>query len=119
MTYELAKAEDLQTIYEVVQHTIKTIYPKYYPTEVVDFFCAHHSKDAIAKDIESGCAGVLKIDGKIVATGCFADNHITRVYVLPQYQKKGYGTYIMQNIEAQIGQKSIKLLRIFIMTKES
>ena len=102
MIYELAKTEDLQSVYDGVQHTIKTIYPKYYPTEVVDFFCEHHSKDAIAKDIENGYVSVLKIDGNIVATGCFVDNHITRVYVFPEYQKRGYGTLIMKNIEAQI-----------------
>lgn len=105
MIYELAKKEDLQTVYDVVQHTIKTIYPKYYPVEVVNFFCEHHSKSAIAKDIEKGYVSVLKIDGKIVATGCFVDNHITRVYVLPKYQKKGYGTFIMKQIEAQISEK--------------
>ena len=33
------------------------------------------------------------------------DNHITRVYVLPEHQKKGYGTFIMKNIEEQIGEK--------------
>lgn len=105
MTYELATIEDLQTVYDVVQHTIKTIYPKYYSAEVVDFFCDHHNKDAILKDIENGYVSVLKIDGKIIATGCFAENHITRVYVLPEYQKKGYGTFIMKNIEGQIAQK--------------
>ena len=105
MIYELAKPEELQAVYDVVQHTIKTIYPKYYPMEVVDFFCEHHSKDAIAKDIEKGYVSVLKIDGDIVATGCFVDNHITRVYVLPEHQKKGYGTFIMKNIEVQISEK--------------
>ena len=102
MIYELATTEDLQAVYDVVQHTIKTIYPKYYPTEVVDFFCEHHSKEAISKDIENGDVSVLKIDGKIVATGCFVENHITRVYVLPKHQKKGYGTFIVKNIEEQI-----------------
>ena len=105
MIYELAKKDDLQTVYKVVQHTIKTTYPKYYPAEVVDFFCEHHSKDAIAKDIENGYVSVLKIEENIVATGCFVDNHITRVYVLPEYQKKGYGTFIMKNIEASISEK--------------
>lgn len=38
MIYELAGIGDLQAVYDVVQHTIKTIDPKYYPTEVVDFF---------------------------------------------------------------------------------
>ena len=47
MIYELGKPEDLQAVYNVVQHTIKTIYPQYYPMEVVDFFCGHHSEDAI------------------------------------------------------------------------
>lgn len=88
MIYELAKIEDLETVYDVVQQTIKTIYPKYYPAEVVIFFCGYHSKSAIAKDIENGYVSVLKIDGKIVATGCFVNNHITRVYVLPKYQYK-------------------------------
>lgn len=102
MIYELATTEDLQSVYDVVQHTIKTIYPKYYPLEVVDFFSELHSKDAILKDIETGDVGVLRIDGKIIATGCFVENHITRVYVLPEHQKKGYGTFIVKNIEDQI-----------------
>ncbi len=105
MIYELAKLEELQAVYDVVQQTIKTIYPKYYPMEVVDFFCQHHSRDAIAEDIKNGYVSVLKIDGTIIATGSFVDDHITRVYVLPKYQKKGYGTYIMKNIEDQIGEK--------------
>lgn len=105
MIYELAKPEDLQSVYNVVQYTIKTIYPKYYQMEVVDFICEHHSEDAIEKDINNGYVSVLKIDGDIVATGCFVDNHITRVYVLPEHQKKGYGTFIMKNIEEQIGEK--------------
>ena len=105
MIYELAKAEDLQTVYDVVQHTIRTIYPKYYPAEVVNFFSEHHSMEAIARDIENGYVSVLKIDENIMATGCFVDNHITRVYVLPEYQKKGYGTFIMKTIETQIGKK--------------
>ena len=61
--------------------------------------------EMIAKDIENGYVSVLKIDENIVATGCFVENHITRVYVLPEYQKKGYGTFIMKTIEAQIGEK--------------
>ncbi len=104
MIYELAIKQDLQAVYNIVQDTIKTVYPKYYPTEVVSFFCEHHSEAAILKDIECGYVSVLKIDGKIVATGCFVGNHITRVYVLPEYQKKGYGTFIIKSIEAEIAE---------------
>ena len=102
MIYELAVKENLQDVYNVVQHTIKIIYPKYYPTEVVNFFCELHSKDAILNDIENGYVSILKEDDKIIATGCFVENHITRVYVLPEYQEKGYGTFIIKNIETEI-----------------
>ena len=105
MTYELACKEEAEAVYDVVQRTIKTIYPKYYPTEVVEFFCAHHSRDAILKDIAHGDVSVWKVEGKIVAPGCFVENHITRVYVLPEYQRKGYGTQIIKTIEAQICDK--------------
>ena len=30
MIYELATTQDLQAVYDVVQYTIRTIYPKYY-----------------------------------------------------------------------------------------
>ena len=105
MIYELATIEDLQAVYNVVQNTIKSVYPKYYPTEVVNFFCELHNIDAISNDIKNGYVSALKIDETIVATGCFVDNHITRVYVLPEHQKKGYGTFIMKNIEEQIREK--------------
>lgn len=104
MIYELAALENLQEICQVVQHTVKTIYPRYYPAEVVDFFCALHSEEAIARDIRKGSVGMLRADDRIVATGSFEGNHITRVYVLPEYQKKGIGTYIMKTLEERIGE---------------
>ena len=69
------------------------------------FFCELHSKETIKRDIENGYVSVLKIDGNMIGTGCFVDNHITRVYVLPEHQKMGYGTFIIKNIEAQISEK--------------
>ena len=37
-----------------------------------------------------GRIDVLEVDGKIVGTGSRTDNHITRVYVLPEYEGKGF-----------------------------
>lgn len=105
MQYQLATIQDAAKIYDCVRQTIKTIYPKYYPGEVVDFFCNHHSQGAITKDVEAGHVSVLIVDDKIVGTGSFVDNHITRVYVLPEYQGKGFGTFIMNTIESEITKK--------------
>lgn len=92
-------------VFELVQKTVKTIYPKYYPTEVVDFFCEHHNFAAIEEDVKAGNVSVLVVDGVTVGTGSFVGNHITRVYVSPKYQRKGHGTYIIKRIEAEIGKK--------------
>ena len=75
-----------EAVHNILHTTIKTIYPKYYPKEVVDFFCAHHSMEHVAEGIASGNMGVLTDGDKIVGTGCYFDNHITGVYVLPEYQ---------------------------------
>lgn len=102
MEYIKATEKDIDQITELVQHTIRTIYPKYYPKEVVDFFCEHHSRENIIKDIKEGFVGIVRDSEKLIGTGCYKDNHITRVYVNPIYQKQGYGTYIMDCLEDTI-----------------
>ncbi len=105
MKYVTATSDMANAICNVLHTTIKTIYPKYYPKEVVDFFCQHHSKEHILDGIASGNMGVL-VDGYvIVGTGCFDSSHITGVYVLPSYQKRGCGTQIMNCLETEISKK--------------
>ena len=102
MEYIRATKEDGAQIFDLVQRTIKSVYPKYYPKEVVDFFCELHSRINIAADIENGSVGVIRNGNQIVGTGSYKENHITRVYVAPEYQKQGYGSYIMQCLENEI-----------------
>lgn len=104
MEYIKATLKDQEQIHNLVQKTIKTVYPKYYPKEVVDFFCELHSRENIAADIEKGYVGILKNENQIWGTGSYKDNHITRVYVAPEHQKQGYGSYIMQCLENEISQ---------------
>ena len=105
MEYIKATESDTEEILMVVQDTIKTIYPRYYPQEVVTFFGELHCRENISKDIAAGFVGVLRDDDGIVGTGCYKDDHITRVYVKPKYQGKGYGSYIMQCLENEISVK--------------
>ena len=105
MEYRLAKTEDANEIYEIVQDTIKRVYPKYYLPEIVDMFCEFHDKENIGKDIEDGNTYVILENDKIMGTGTRKENHITRVYVLPDFQRKGYGTFIMNQLEAEIGKQ--------------
>lgn len=104
MEYITATPDMVDAIHTVLHTTIQTVYPKYYPTEVVDFFCRHHSKSHIADGIATGNMGVLTVNGVIAGTGCFDKNHITGVYVLPDFQNQGCGSRILQCLEAKIAQ---------------
>ncbi|MCH5323964.1 MAG: GNAT family N-acetyltransferase [Eubacterium sp.] len=102
MEYIKATENNTQAIYELVQNTIKTVYPKYYTQDVVDFFSAHHCYENILSDIKNGKIWVLLVDNRVVGTGSCEDNHINRVFVSPDCQGMGYGGYIMRQLESEI-----------------
>ena len=79
MDLKLAMNCDAKQIYEIVQETIKAIYPKYYLKEIVDMFCEFHSYENITKDISAGNTYILMENEEIIATGTKNGNHITRV----------------------------------------
>ncbi|MDD6434486.1 MAG: GNAT family N-acetyltransferase [Ruminococcus bromii] len=100
--YRKATLEEAERVCYIVQHTKAEIYPDYYTKAVVDFFGRLHSIDNIVKDIEAGRISVLINDGEIIGTGSHTDNHITRVYVVPDFQGQGYGSRIMDKLEKGI-----------------
>lgn len=80
MEFILADKKDTERVYELVQETIKTIYPTYYLQEIVDMFCEFHSRDNIMQDIIDKNLYILLDGGKVIGTGTKKENHITRVY---------------------------------------
>ena len=101
----MATPDMANAIHNILHTSIRTVYPKYYPQEVAEFFCQLHSKAHILEGIASGNMGVL-MDGDVgVGVGCFDGNHITGVYVLPSHQKQGCGSQIMDCLEAEISKK--------------
>ncbi len=102
MEFQLAKKENLEQVYELVQETIKSVYPKYYLPEIVEMFSEYHSREHVLQDILARNTYILLQGETVVGTGTRQENHITRVYVLPQFQGKGYGTYIMNQLEELI-----------------
>lgn len=61
-----ARPEDAKAIFDLVQETIKTVYPLHYPTGVVDFFCAPRNQEAISSDIAKGEVMALCTDDGIM-----------------------------------------------------
>ena len=102
MEFKLANKNNLEQIYVLVQETIKSVYPKYYLPEIVEMFSEYHCKEHVLQDILARNTYILLREDTIVGTGTIQENHITRVYVRPKFQGKGYGTYIMKQLEELI-----------------
>ncbi|WP_297566818.1 GNAT family N-acetyltransferase [uncultured Faecalibaculum sp.] len=89
-------------IRRVLQITIQTVYPRYYPKEVVDFFCRHHSLEHVLNCIQTGNMRVVMEGERILGVGALDGNHITGLYVLPECQGTGCGTRLMEALEKEI-----------------
>ena len=98
----IANPSDADIVYEITQTTIRTVYPGYYPAGAVEFFSAHHSQDRIVSDIENGFVYLLFVDGSPVGTVTISENHITRLFVLPDHQRQGLGKALMDFAESKI-----------------
>lgn len=98
---ELIKAtsEEFDTVKRIVKNTIEVTYPNYYPKGAVDFFLAYHSDEAMKQAILNGTVYLIKEDNRFVGTGSLEGNEIKRLFVLPEYQGKGYGTFLMDELE--------------------
>lgn len=68
MIIRQASINDFQKVIHISQTTIRTIYPRYYPSGAVQYFCDHHSDDRIHSDIVSGIVYLLENDTDVVGT---------------------------------------------------
>ena len=100
-----AKETDFDSVKDITQTTIWSVYPKYYPSGAVQFFFNHHSDDRIRADIVAGIVFLIEVDGTAIGTVTVADNEINRLFVLPDFQRKGYGRELMDFAEEIIRKK--------------
>lgn len=109
MNIRQAMKIDLDTVKNITYETIQTIYPHYYPKGAVDFFIQHHSYENIATDIGLGKVFIIEIGKIIVGTVTIKGIEICRLFVLPYYQRNGYGRALLEFSEKHISKKSKKI----------
>ena len=102
MIIRQASINDFQKVIHISQTTIRTIYPRYYPSGAVQYFCDHHSDDRIHLDIVSGIVYLLENDTDVVGTVTINGNRINRLFMLPQFQHKGYGRAMLDFAEKMV-----------------
>ena len=99
-----ASASNLDTVLDIVHTTIQQVYPHYYPLGAVEFFHAHHSREAVLRDIEAGIVSLASADGKTVGTVTVHDDSIDRLFVLPEYQGNGFGSALLAFAENKVAE---------------
>lgn len=106
MSIKQACKEDLQVVKYITLETINQIYPHYYPKGAVEFFINHHNDENISSDIENGRVFLcMNKEGETVGTVSLKENDICRLFVLPEFQGKGYGRELLGFAENEIVKK--------------
>ena len=101
----IAKMTDLEKVLQITRSTIAEVYSHYYAEGVVDFFLQHHSRENVLSDIEKSIVWLLEIDDCPVGTVTIKENAVNRLFVLPEYQSRGYGSQLMDFAETKIAEK--------------
>lgn len=99
---ELKLAHCPEQVAAIVKETIQKVYPHYYPSGAVQFFLDLHSEARIEEVMYSEEIYLVVVRGNVIGTGSIRKNEICRLFILPEYQGKGYGSRLMDLLEAQI-----------------
>ena len=102
MEIRLANKEDFDAVRKIVRDTINEVYPKYYPAGAVQFFLDHHSDESIRSDILAEKVFLIDDEGKTAGTLTVSENEIGRLFVLPEFQHRGYGKALLDFAEEKI-----------------
>lgn len=105
-----ASIEDIDTVQQIVSKTISAIYPDYYTPEVVNFFLQYHNEENISRDLKNGNVYLISENSQYIGTGTIVDNNMNRIFILPQQQRKGYGTQLMDFLEKKIAERYNRVL---------
>ena len=106
---ELKLAYCPEQVAAIVKDTIQKVYPHYYPSGAVQFFLDLHSEARIEEVMYSEKIYFAMVQGNIIGTGSIRKNEICRLFILPEYQGKGYGSRLMDLLEARIFENNPKV----------
>ena len=106
-----AKA-DLEAVKRLIDETIDSCYVGVYPPNAVQFFKEHHSCDRILEKAGKGYTVVLEDSRRIVGTGTLLGDHVSRVFVAPDAQGRGYGKAIMGALEDRARADGVAMIEL-------
>lgn len=93
---QLKRAKCPVKVAEIVDKTIRAVYPHYYPPGAVQFFLDLYNEQRIREAFAREDIYFAAVKGEIVGTGSIRGNEICRLFILPEYQAKGYGSHVFE-----------------------
>ena len=111
MIIRKAGTAEITVVKDITHRTISEIYPRYYPIGAVEFFLKYHCDENIYEDIKSGRTYLcINEKGNAVGTVSVNGNDIGRLFVLPEFQKQGYGHELIAFAEELISKENDEII---------
>ena len=106
------RSSELIVIKRLIYNTIDVCYQQVYCKEAIKFFKDYHNDENILKGAKEGYTFVLEKNNRIIGTGTIVEEHIMRVFVIPEFQKFGFGKLIMHNLEEKALSTGVKIVKL-------
>jgi ribosomal protein S18 acetylase RimI-like enzyme len=93
-----ATAADAEAVHKIVLLALRETNARDYPSSVIERLVLT-LPDKVASNLETWCAFVAIVNGRVVGTGSLNGQTVTSVYVHPDYQGRGIATKLMDAVE--------------------
>lgn len=93
------RKSDLVSVRRLIHQTIDICYSGVYPPRAVQSFREFHSEETIMERYRKGEILIVEQHGDVIATGAIVGSDIFGVFVHPEFQHRGYGRALMQELE--------------------
>jgi N-acetylglutamate synthase-like GNAT family acetyltransferase len=96
----------------LIDRTITACYASY-PIEFRQHWVEEHNpQQHLLTESTEGYTLIIESNKQMIGTGTLLHDKIKRVFIHPDYQRKGYGTLVMQKLEQQARTNAIKMIRL-------
>jgi ribosomal protein S18 acetylase RimI-like enzyme len=106
-----ATAADAEAVHKIVLLALRETNARDYPPSVIERLVLA-LPDKVASNLETWCAFVAIVDGRVVGTGSLNGQTLTSVYVHPDFQGRGVATRLMDAVENAANAQSQRTLNV-------
>jgi len=108
------RESDAREVSELIVHCLKEINAKYYTDDVIEKLIEVHSPEEIVKRSKNQLVLVADQYDDIIGTATvkFSSNYFGSVFVHPDFQGRGIGKRLMENLEDLIAQNGRNMVEI-------